>query len=194
MQLKPHVKFTYAEMKYFSMWWQRQDQNIKDKVRQWVKEGRWEFINGGWSEHDEACPSYEDMLDNMITGHSFLLKEFGVKPRTAWLIDSFGHSSANARLYADMGFDSLFVARLDAFDAHKRWEKDHSMNFLWRPFTKHFGDQHQILVSAFKDEYNYIPGFISDAMQEVVDEPFVTDRSRPTFNAEKRANQLINYI
>ena len=27
--------------------------------------------------HDEACPLYEDMINNMKLGHDFLLKEFG---------------------------------------------------------------------------------------------------------------------
>ena len=142
MTLKPHTKFTYVEMKYFSMWWNRQPKEIKDKVKKFVKEGRFEFLNGGWSANDEACPVYEDILDNMVTGHSFLQKEFGVTPRVAWLLDSFGHSSANARLYADMGLEALFVGRLDVRDRDKRFEKDHSLNYLWRPFSRHFGDKH----------------------------------------------------
>jgi len=47
----------------------------------------------------------------MITGHNFLKKEFGVIPKVGWMIDAFGHSSANARLFADFGFDIMFVAR-----------------------------------------------------------------------------------
>jgi hypothetical protein len=34
--------------------------------------------------HDEACAHYEDMIDNMMAGHQFLLKEVGVKPRIGW--------------------------------------------------------------------------------------------------------------
>ena len=69
MTLKPHTKFTYVEMKYFSMWWKQQTKEVKDKVKQFVREGRFEFLNGGWSANDEACPAYEDILDNMVTGH-----------------------------------------------------------------------------------------------------------------------------
>lgn len=98
-------------------------------------------MNGGWSANDEACPAYDDIVDNMVTGHQFLQKEFGVTPRVGWLLDSFGHSSANARLYADMGLEALFVGRLDVRDREKRFEKDHSLNYLWRPFSRHFGDK-----------------------------------------------------
>jgi Glycosyl hydrolases family 38 N-terminal domain len=34
--------------------------------------------------HDEACPIYEDIIDNMKLGHDFILNEFGVKPRIGW--------------------------------------------------------------------------------------------------------------
>ena len=46
---------------------------MKDNVRKLVKDGRFEFVNGGWVSHDEACPTFEDMSMNMMVGHSFLI-------------------------------------------------------------------------------------------------------------------------
>jgi len=66
------------------MWWNYQTDTMKDQVRQLVAEGRLELLNAGWSMHDEACPYYEDMINNMMAGHEFALKEFGVKPRVGW--------------------------------------------------------------------------------------------------------------
>mmetsp|Transcript_30495 Transcript_30495/g.22222 ORF Transcript_30495/g.22222 Transcript_30495/m.22222 type:complete len:126 (+) Transcript_30495:168-545(+) len=80
----PERKFSYVEMKFFSMWFYRQTEELQDKVRYLVKEGRLELINAGWSMHDEACPHYEDMIANMQVGHEFAMKEFGVKPRIGW--------------------------------------------------------------------------------------------------------------
>jgi alpha-mannosidase len=78
-----------------------------------VKEGRLEFVNAGWSMHDEASVHYEDMINNMLIGHNFVMREFGITPRVAWHIDPFGHSSANADLLAKMGFDAFIFTRLD---------------------------------------------------------------------------------
>ena len=105
--------FTYVEMKFFSMWYTRQTEERKDQVRQLVKEHRLEFINAGWSMHDEACTHYDDMMNNMMIGHEFLLKEFDYIPTIGWHIDPFGHSNANVRLFAEMGFDAFIFARLD---------------------------------------------------------------------------------
>ena len=39
--------FTHAEIKFFSMWWYKQTEELKTRFRKLVKEGRWEFVNGG---------------------------------------------------------------------------------------------------------------------------------------------------
>ena len=109
----PRRKFTYVEMGFFSMWWRDQTDDTKAIVRGLVKSGRFEFINGGWSMHDEACTHYEDMINNMMAGHDFLMREFGITPRVGWHIDPFGHSNANPRLFAEMGFDAWYFWRLD---------------------------------------------------------------------------------
>jgi len=100
-------------MKFFSMWWEKQDDEVKEQVRGLVKNGQLEIINAGWSMHDEACPTYEDMINNMMYGQQFALKEFGAKPRIGWQIDPFGHSNTNARLFHEMGFDAMFFGRMD---------------------------------------------------------------------------------
>ena len=103
-------------MKYFTMWYHRQTKELQQKVKTLVREGRLEFANGGWSATDEACPNYEDLINNMIIGHAFLRNEFGVRPRIGWHLDAFGHSSANARLFAEFGFEAQFFARMDRLD------------------------------------------------------------------------------
>lgn len=55
-----------------------------------------------------------------MIGHEFLLKEFNYKPTVGWHIDPFGHSNANVRLFADMGFDAFLFARVDYEDRLKR--------------------------------------------------------------------------
>lgn len=188
----PWRKFTYVEMKFFTMWYYEQDQEVKDQVRMLIKEGRLEFVNGGWSMHDEACPHFEDMINNMMLGHQFLMKEFGVKPRIGWHIDPFGHSNANPRLFADMGFEAWLFARLDHADRDERLE-DKSMNFLWRPFAKHFGNQKEIFTGVMRDHYCWPQGFWYDE-RFPNDEPFVTNERLDTFNAKAKTLTFQKYL
>ena len=178
-------------MKFFTMWWKYQTDDTKNNVRQLVKEGRLEFLNAGWSMSDEACPHYEDFIDNMMQGHAFLLKEFGVKPKVAWHIDPFGHSSASPRLFAEMGFDAWFFARLDYQDKAKRLD-DQSMEFLWRPFFNHFGTKNQIFTHALYNHYSAPSGFNFDTYS--TDDPIVDDPTLSTYNVVTKAAQFRDFI
>lgn len=109
-------------------------------VKKLIKNGQLELLNGGWVAHDEADPNYEDMINNMMIGHQFIWKEFGVKPSIGWDIDTFGHSDTNNRLYAEMGFDAMFFSRLDRDEKDQR-SRARAMTYLWRPGHNHFGNQ-----------------------------------------------------
>lgn len=141
--------------------------------------------------HDEACPHYEDMINNMAYGHEFLLKEFGVKPRIGWHIDPFGHSNANPRLFAEMGFDAWFFARLDYQDKERRLEAL-EMEWVWRPFYDHLGKRTQIFTHTLFNHYSAPPGFCFDTNCD--DDPFVTDPNLETYNAPEKGLEFFAWI
>lgn len=72
----PRRKFTYVEMKFFTMWYKKQSWKKKQIVKKLIKKGQLEISQGGWSATDEACPNYEDLIVNMWIGHKFLWNEF----------------------------------------------------------------------------------------------------------------------
>lgn len=134
----PSKRFCYVEIKYFKMWWKYQTPEMKQSFKTLVQNGQFEFVNGGWGSHDEACTHYEDQLSNMMLGHQFLLEEFGVTPKVGFQVDPFGHSTASQRLYADMGLDAVFFARAHVYDKQRRIDTK-EMEWLWRPMFNHHG-------------------------------------------------------
>ena len=72
--------------------------------------------------HDEATTHYSSMIDNMALGFKTLKDTFGdcAMPSIAWQIDPFGHSREHASLYAQMGLEALFFARIDYRDKAQR--------------------------------------------------------------------------
>ena len=130
-------------------------------MKKLIQTGQLEITQGGWSSTDEACTNYEDLINNMYLGHSFLKKEFGVVPKIGWMIDAFGHSAANAAIFAELGFDAVFMSRIDFPDREQR-KREKAMTFLWRPFSNHFGNQRQILGGIMKHNYNFPDGFEVD--------------------------------
>ena len=117
----PSRTFTYVEQKFFSIWWNKQNDAMKDTVRFLVANKQLNFVNGGWCMHDEAATHYVGMIDQTTLGHSFLKKELGVIPKVGWQLDPFGHSSTHAALLTSkVGFDALYFGRIDYQDLKKR--------------------------------------------------------------------------
>lgn len=111
------------------------------------------------------------------------MDEFGVRPRVAWHIDPFGHSASAPRLFADMGFDVWFFARLDHQDKDRRL-LEQEMEFIWRPFYKHFGISKQIFTHAMYQHYSAPRGFNFDLLSR--DDPIVDNPNLSTYNLDTK--------
>jgi len=57
---------------------------------------------------------------------------FNFIPTIGWHIDPFGHSAAQAAMFAQMGFKAFFFARIDYQDRNKRLS-EHGMEMVWNP-------------------------------------------------------------
>ena len=142
--------------------------------------------------HDEACTHYEDMINNMYLGHQWLLNEFGVTPRIGWQVDPFGHSSANPRLFAEMGFEAWFFGRLDHQDREKRISEK-AMEFIWQPFTSHLNNSAQIFTHAMVGNYFYPLGMWWDDRFQI-NGPIVDDETLETYDVDYKTDIMIAYI
>ena len=97
-------RFIYVEMAFFWRWWNQQNEQMRTKVKQFVNEGRLEFISGGWCMNDEASTHYNSIIDQHTLGAQFLKDQFGdcARPKIGWQIDPFGHSREQASLFAQV--------------------------------------------------------------------------------------------
>ncbi len=116
----PDRRFIYVEIAYFWRWWNEQTDEMHEKVRGFVnegksnkiplyimnflKKGRLEFISGGWCMNDEASTHYHSIIDQHSLGAAFLREQFGDcgRPKIGWQIDPFGHSREQASLEAQV--------------------------------------------------------------------------------------------
>ena len=163
--LNPDRKFTYVEQAFFHRWWTEQTPSMQKVVRGLVKRGQLQFINGGWSMHDEACTHYVSMIENTAFGHRFLKEEFDYVPTVGWQIDPFGHSATQASLLsAEVGFDALYFARIDWQEAELR-TRERSMEMMWEA-SPSLGPDAAVFTGAFLDGgYGPPPGFCFDQNQ-----------------------------
>ena len=82
----PKRRFSYVEQAFFQIWFETQADDVKATVRTLVANRQLVFLNGGFSMHDEAAPTYVDMLDNTAVGQRNIVNNFNVSalPTIGW--------------------------------------------------------------------------------------------------------------
>ncbi|SPP81505.1 blast:Lysosomal alpha-mannosidase [Drosophila guanche] len=128
----PKRRFIQVETSFFAKWWQEQPETVKQVVKKLVNEGRFEFTGGAWSMNDEAAVNYQSVIDQFSLGLKWLDETFGAcaRPRIGWQIDPFGHSREQASIFAQMGYDGEFFARMDHRDKNNRLD-NLAMEMIW---------------------------------------------------------------
>jgi len=187
LEMNPQRKFVYVEMAFFWRWWRQQTDARKQQVQGFVRDGRLEFINGGWCMHDEATTHFQSMIDQTSEGHSFIKDNFNVTPTVQWQIDPFGHSSGNAELSVQMGLTSLFFARADYEDIRKR-QSEKGLELMWYP-SQSLPDI-KMFTHIMYQHYVPPPGFDWDV--DSGDEPIQDDKELEDYNVNSRLADFLN--
>ena len=91
-------------------------------MRRVIDNGQFSFLLGGWCMNDEAVTTYKAMIEQNGLGLKWLRDQFGCqsRPHSAWQIDTFGHTRGQAEVFAKMGYDSVYFARLDVEELAQR--------------------------------------------------------------------------
>ncbi len=68
----PDRTFSYVEQAFFQRWRETASDTQLQQMQGVVASGQFKFLNGAWAMHDEASPSYVDMIDNtaLVSGHT----------------------------------------------------------------------------------------------------------------------------
>uniref|UniRef100_A0A8C5DVQ5 mannosyl-oligosaccharide 1,3-1,6-alpha-mannosidase n=1 Tax=Gouania willdenowi TaxID=441366 RepID=A0A8C5DVQ5_GOUWI len=131
LSLDDRKKMIWAEISYFSKWWNGIDEQKRAMVKRLVKAGQLELVTGGWVMPDEANSHYFALLDQLIEGHQWMQTHLGVKPSNGWAIDPFGHSPSMAYLLKGAGLRNMVVQRVH-YAVKKHFARQQTLEFLWR--------------------------------------------------------------
>ena len=138
----PDRTFVMVEQEFFQRWYQSASSQDIALMEQVVASGQMTFINGGACMHDEASPTYVDMVDQTALGHRFIAQEFGASaiPKVTWQIGeqlvalrvtmraAWTAAVKSLRLAAvavatcvSCGYDSARIAPLSPITSHRTW-------------------------------------------------------------------------
>ncbi|EDQ91378.1 uncharacterized protein MONBRDRAFT_36279 [Monosiga brevicollis MX1] len=153
----PTKRFSWAEVVYLKLWIEQDATSAQlATLKRLIAKGQWSFIDGGMVQHDQACPTTEQILRQMSDGHRYLQDHFSTRPRVGWSIDPFGSSNINALLYATMGFDALVINRIPD-DEMNLGKANRQLEFVWQP-SPILNDSTARLFTHIFDSYYCMPG------------------------------------
>lgn len=181
-------KYVSAETAFFERWWQDQLPPRRNSVRKLIQQGQLEMAGGGWVQSDEATTHYSAIVDQMTMGLRWLNDTFGEcgRPRVAWQVDPYGHSRENAALFAQMGFDAIFLGRVHVADKEYR-RRQRSLEFVWNT-DRNIGSSADLFASILPNVYMPPRGFCFDKYS------CNTDPDVLAYNARTRARQFMDAV
>lgn len=140
LQQYKNLTFIWSEISFLNSWWEEAHPSKQKTLRNLVQSGRLEITTGGWVMTDEANAHVYAMVDqliegkrfklefksllcfiksNIIAGHQWIWTNLGVKPKSGWSVDPFGHGSTVPYLLAASGIKGTVIQRIHY--AWKQW-------------------------------------------------------------------------
>lgn len=92
---------------------------LYERVKQRIKEGRWECEGAMWVEADCNLSSGESLVRQVMYGKNFFKQEFGVENRVLWLPDVFGYSAALPQILRKCGVDWFVTSKISWNDVNR---------------------------------------------------------------------------
>ncbi|XP_055849655.1 alpha-mannosidase 2 isoform X2 [Episyrphus balteatus] len=127
----PDMRFIWAEMSFFSRFYEGLGQNSKMETKKLVQNHQLDFVTGGWVMSDEANSHWLSILMQLTEGHTWLKKNLNVTPTSSWAIDPFGHSPTLPYILKHSGFENLLIQRTH-YSVKKRLARTKELEFRWR--------------------------------------------------------------
>lgn len=126
MEEFPEFEFTGSFAAFYE-WLERYCPNLFARIAERVKEGRWHVTGGWWVEPDMNIPCGESMVRQGLYGQRYFMKAFGKMAETAYLPDSFGHSSGLPKILCGQRLHGYVFMRPQPWEINLPAPK-----FVWR--------------------------------------------------------------
>lgn len=191
LQKDSRRRFIQVESAFFFKWYAEQSEANKKIVKKLVENGQFEFIGGAWSMNDEAAVHYQSVIDQFTLGLKKLEETFGEcgRPRVGWQIDPFGHSREMASIFAQMGYDGEFFARIDWREKSPRLEAVQA-EMIWKASSS-LGKNAELFTGLLYNHYSAPPSFCFDVLCS--DDPIIDGNSTDN-NVKQRVDDFISYV
>lgn len=97
----------------------QEEPKLYERVKEKIKEGRWEAEGAMWLEADCNLSSGESLIRQIMYGKKFMKDEFDVDNHILWLPDVFGYSAALPQILKKTGVDKFVTSKISWCETNK---------------------------------------------------------------------------
>lgn len=108
-------------------WVKEEHPALYEKIREKIKQGRWEVQGAMWVEADTNVSGGESLVRQILYGKRFFRNEFQKDMKVLWLPDVFGYTGALPQLLKKSGVDYFMTIKL-SWSVHNKFPHH---TFIW---------------------------------------------------------------
>ncbi|SHO47578.1 alpha-mannosidase [Anaerocolumna xylanovorans] len=127
MEQYPDYKFGASQAQLYA-WMKEYYPALYERVKEKIKEGKWEVQGCMWVEADTNLSGGEALVRQILYGKRFFKEEFGIEVKNLWLPDVFGYTGALPQLLKKSGCDYFMTQKL-SWSEHNKFPHQ---TFLWQ--------------------------------------------------------------
>ena len=105
--------FTCSSAAYYQ-WVEKVDPEMFREIRNAIRDGKWVPVGGMWVQADCNIPSGESFARQLLYSQLYFDEKFGVKCKTGYHVDSFGHNAMLPQLLKQAGMNQYVFMRPSA--------------------------------------------------------------------------------
>ncbi len=146
MNMKKYPDYIFgASQPQLYQWMKESYPSLYNRIKQAVKDGKWELQGAMWVESDTNVTGGEALIRQILYGKKFYKEEFGQNINNLWLPDVFGYSAALPQILKKSDVDYFMTIKLSWCLINKF--PYHSFNFK--------GIDGSIVLAHMRPEGNY---------------------------------------
>jgi len=111
MEEYPEIVYIQSQAQAYQ-WMEEYYPEVFERIKEKVKEGRWEIIGGMWAEPDCNLTEGESFIRQILYGKRYFKEKFGVDVQIGWNPDSFGYNWNMPQFFKKSGIHSFLTQKI----------------------------------------------------------------------------------
>lgn len=117
MEEYPEIVYIQSQAQAYK-WMEEYYPEVFKRIKQKVKEGRWEIVGGMWAEPDCNLIDGESFIRQILYGKRYFKEKFGVDVKIGWNPDSFGYNWNMPQFFKKSGIEAFVTQKISWNDTN----------------------------------------------------------------------------